>query len=174
MQAHNLECNTLIKANTYRQIIKVQMRKRVQQGTETDSVLLLSFQTILNKISLKWVYPTLSSQCHLWNLHVWKQEIKGPHPYQWEQNLKLEITRSSKSPKFCINILHLEQSCPWSSTFFWCRYISKQQKSPIFCPINMRNLAFFSDTRPKKQQTNKKRQPINICRVCHTFKNWIP
>lgn len=45
----NLECNTLIKANTYRQIIKVQMRKRVQQGTESDSVLLLSFQTILNK-----------------------------------------------------------------------------------------------------------------------------
>ncbi len=49
MQAQILECNTLIKANTYRQIIKVQMRKRVQQGTESDSVLLLSFQTILNK-----------------------------------------------------------------------------------------------------------------------------
>lgn len=40
MQAHILECNTLIKANTYRQIIKVQMRKGVQQGTESDSVLL--------------------------------------------------------------------------------------------------------------------------------------
>lgn len=31
MQAHKLECITLIKANTYRQVIKVQMRKeRVQ------------------------------------------------------------------------------------------------------------------------------------------------
>lgn len=71
MQAHNLECNTLIKANTYRQIIKVQMRKRVQQGTESDSVLLLSFQTILNKNifemtvsdSLLTVPPPMKSSC---------------------------------------------------------------------------------------------------------------
>jgi len=114
------------------------------------------FKLFWTKIYLKWLYPTLSSLClHLLHHRDWKQEIKGPHPDQWEQSLKLEITFFEKSqhlqtififsnPALDVPDILIMRLHQWSAI------------SPMVCScsINIRNIA-FPDTRPKNTKQKK-------------------